>query len=103
MNTPERPPPNIHLHIERLVLDGLDLRRLDAWAVRQELEAELTHLLQTGGLSTEMLAGQAIPSLSMGAILPSQKPQALGTRVAQALYGGIGHGAGNAQGSNRKD
>lgn len=81
---------NIRLHIDRVVLDGLEISRLDAESVRQGLEVELTHLLQAGGVHSNLRGGSAIPSLRVGTGLPESNPDALGTQVAQAVYGGIG-------------
>jgi len=41
---------SVHLHIERLVLDGLPLRASDALRVRMALEAELAQLVASGAL-----------------------------------------------------
>jgi hypothetical protein len=41
---------SVHLHIERLVLDGLPLRETDAGRVRAALEAELASLVASGAL-----------------------------------------------------
>ena len=39
------PPPSIHLHIDRIILDGLPFTPADAAPIRAALEAELTRLV----------------------------------------------------------
>ena len=81
----------IHLHIERLVLDGLPVERRDGAAVRAAVEAELARLLGAGGLAPSLMSGVAAQSVPGGAIqLASQTtPNHLGTQIAQAVYGGL--------------
>ena len=80
----------IHLHIERLVLDGMAVdqpRTLGA-----ALERELTIRLRDGGLSAEFRAGGAVPHVRGGAIELGRgsHPAKLGTQIAGAVYRGIG-------------
>ena len=42
--------PNIHLHIERLILDGLPIERAQGPHVQAAVEAELARLLTENGL-----------------------------------------------------
>lgn len=84
---------NIRLHIERVVLDGLDLSQAEAEGVRASLEAELTRLL-AAGLAPQFLSSGAYSSLpgsrlESGERTPTQAGT-LGSQVAQAVYGGIG-------------
>jgi hypothetical protein len=82
---------NLRLHIERVVLDGLDLSQAEAERVRVGLEAELSALLQAGGLSPELLGGGAFPTLGAGSLEAFEgKPQGLASQTAQAVYRGIG-------------
>ncbi|MFI5101921.1 MAG: hypothetical protein ACHP9V_00980 [Terriglobales bacterium] len=80
----------IHLHIERLVLDGLpvDQPRI----LRNALEQELAGRLMEGGLSPELRSGGAVPHVRGGAIELGQgsHPARLGTQIAGAVYRGIG-------------
>jgi len=80
----------IHLHIERLVLDGVavDQPRI----LREALAQELTSRLTEGGLSPELRPGGALPYLRGGAIELGQgsHPARLGTQIAGAVYRGIG-------------
>ena len=81
---------NIHLHIERLVLDGVavDQPRI----LRRALERELTSRLMEGGLLPELRSGGAVPHVRGGAIELSQRshPARLGSQIAGAVYRGIG-------------
>ena len=79
---------NIHVHIERLVVDDA----VDVRGVRRSLQQELTQLLREGGLSRELQDGAALPSVRGGAIgLPADRATTpLGSRVARAVYDGIG-------------
>ncbi|HSZ02858.1 MAG TPA: hypothetical protein VK788_25410 [Terriglobales bacterium] len=82
----------IHLHIERLVLEGVsvDQPRVLRAAVEQELAGRLQH----GGLSQELRSGGALPSVRGGAIELGHGagPLRLGTQIAGAVYSGIGAG-----------
>jgi len=80
----------INVYIERVILDGVpvDHPRL----VQRALEQELTHRLMEGRLPPELHRGAAVRHVSAGAIeiskgLPATK---LGTRLAGAVYRGIG-------------
>jgi hypothetical protein len=80
----------IHLHIERVVLDGVpvDQPRI----LRKALEQELTSRLMKGGLLPELRSGGAVPHVHGGAIELSQRshPARLGSQIAGAVYRGIG-------------
>lgn len=75
---------SIEIHIERLVLDGLD--GLDARAVARALEAELARQLEGGAVDPQHLAphlarlGEAVPARRIE--LPAAGSAALGTAVA---------------------
>lgn len=82
---------NIHVHIERLVLDDA-VSSGDQRGVRRSLQHELTRLLREGGLSREFHNGAAVPAVSGGSIDPhaDRERTPLGSRVARAIYDGIG-------------
>jgi hypothetical protein len=79
---------NVDVHIERLVLDGIDLPWRDRAALKASVSAELGRLLADGGLR----ASGAVPSLPAGGIqLAAQsEPTHLGQQIARAVYGGLG-------------
>lgn len=84
----------IHLHIDRLVLDGLDLAGGEHAAIGAAVERELTRLIATGGLAAWTHAGTALPSVAAPAIDAVRGPGPLGTQIAGAVYGGIGPSSG---------
>ncbi|MGK7911156.1 MAG: hypothetical protein AB4050_06675 [Synechococcus sp.] len=82
----------INIHIERLVLDGVNISPSQRPFVKAAVEAELGRLLAEGGLATELLGGGAVPRVPGGRIelAPENNPSQLGQQIAQAVYGGIG-------------
>ena len=83
---------NIHLHIERLILDGLPMERNQAAHVQAAVEAELTRLLRENGLAVSLHAGGAIPSIGASTIrLGDSNPAHMGNKIAQSVYSGIGN------------
>ena len=85
-------PPELKLHIERLVLDGLPLKPGEERLVQAALEAELTRLLVEGGLAETWQAGGAVPSLPAASaqISPHASPTTIGRQVAQSVYSSLG-------------
>ena len=84
--------PSIQLHIERLVLDGVDIAPDQHQFLRASVTTELTRLLTDGGLASGLAQGTALPRLSTGDIqLTGNNPAQLGRQIARAVYGGIGH------------
>lgn len=83
---------NINVHIERLILDGLPIGYGQRPLVQAAVEAELARLLADDGLSPELLAGGALPSVRTGSIQLANEGTTiqLGRQIAQAVYGGIG-------------
>jgi len=82
----------INLHIDRLILDGLPMPHSQRPLLQAAVEAELTRLLTTDGLSPGLSAGGAIPHLPASSLqLPhDNSPAQLGRQIAQSVYGGIG-------------
>lgn len=85
--------PDIHLHIERLVLDGLSIERAQGPQVQAAVETELARLLMENGLGAPLGAGGAVPSVNAAGIQlsPGSSPAQLGRQIAQSVYGGIGN------------
>jgi hypothetical protein len=83
---------NIDLHIERLVLDGLNVGAGQGAQVKAAVEAELTRLLASGGVSEELQSGGALYKLRTAGIevANDKSPARLGEQIAGAVYGGIG-------------
>lgn len=83
--------PNIHLHIEQLVLRGVELTPGQRQQLQDGVEAELTRLLAQGGLAPEMLRS-ARPAVAAQGIQWSKGQDAaqLGKKIAHSVHGGIG-------------
>lgn len=82
---------NINLHIDQLILDGIDLAPDQRHLLQTRLTTELTQLLSQGGLSTHLAAGTALARVSADSIQPDNKATGLGQQIAQSVYGGIGN------------
>lgn len=84
---------NINLHIERLVLDGLELASEHRPIVQAAVESELSQLLTERGLSPRLAQGIAVPRISVQDIpmASANNPVQLGQQIALSVYGGIGH------------
>ncbi len=84
---------NINLHIERLILDGLQLERGQNMLLQTAIEAELTRLLTEQGLSSGLQSGGVLRNLEAGPmqLSPGSSPAELGIQIAQSVYSGIGN------------
>ena len=82
---------NVNLHIERLVLDGIDVEPAQRPVLQAALEAELGRLIGEGGVGA-LAAGGAVPSVKTERFQMSGdgNPSRLGRQIAGAVYGGIG-------------
>jgi hypothetical protein len=82
---------DIHLHIERLVLEGLPIERSESAIVQATVEAELARLLSENGIAAQFQAGGAVPQVRGDALqLSSSSPDRIGQQIARSVYGGIG-------------
>jgi len=81
---------NIRLHIDRLVLEGLDVPSASRAALGAALEQELARLIAAGGLAPWLAGGTAVPSMDAPPIDAPGSPHQLGTAIAGALYAGMG-------------
>ncbi len=83
---------NIKLHIDRLVLDGLDFSPDQQQVLQTSVVNELTRLLSEGGVAPHLSGGIALARLSAGDIqVADSRPAQLGRQIAQSVYGGIGY------------
>ena len=82
----------INLHIERLVIDGINLEVAERSLVQTSLQDELARLFAAGGVSESLAGGSAVSRISAAAIrlTESTSPSILGEQIAQSIYGGIG-------------
>ncbi len=85
---------NINLHIDRLVLDGLDVGIGHGALIKKTVEAELKGLLSAGGLAARLQSGGALPKIGAGTIELDgrENPLRVGQKIARSVYGGIGEG-----------
>jgi len=82
----------IDLHIERLVLEGIDVPFAQRPHVAAAIEAELALMIRNGGLDPRMSGGIAVPALSAppATLAPDANPAQIGGAIATSLYGGLG-------------
>jgi hypothetical protein len=87
---------NINLHIERLILDGVNIRPGQRHLLQASVEAELGRLLSKGGISPGLANGGTMPAISAkgfqlgGGKESSNNAMKLGRQIAHSVYGGIG-------------
>jgi len=83
---------DIQLHIERLILDGVNLTPGHRRLLQATVETELARLLTDGGVASSLAGGVALPQVSAGDIqlAGGNDPVQLGRQIAQSVYGGIG-------------
>ncbi len=83
---------NINLHIERLVLDGLNIQPGQTHLLKSIVATELTRMLTDSGLSSSLAQGTALPRISTSDIqLAGGNPTQIGQQITKSVYGGIGH------------
>jgi len=82
----------INLHIERLILEGLPVNSHDGAQVRAAVEAELSRLLGSRGLSDEVRSGGAFTALRVDPLRLETRtnPRQIGWQIARSVYGGLG-------------
>jgi hypothetical protein len=84
--------PNIELHIDRLILDGIAISNAQRPLLQAAMEAELGRLMRSGGIGAGLSAGGAVPSVVAPAIQLSAdgSPVQWGQQIARSVYGGMG-------------
>ena len=82
----------INVQIERLILDGIHVAPHERPLLQAAVEGELGRLMLAGGLSPELAAGVAVPSVNVAGMPMSGDvgPARLGEQIARVVYGGIG-------------
>lgn len=80
---------SLHLHIDRLVLEGTALTPRDGARLQATLGAELARQLQAHALQPELAKGIALPSLPVAAMTLPHAVNAsnMGHSIAQQLAG----------------
>jgi hypothetical protein len=81
----------VHLHVERVVLHGIELEAGGADALRAAVCAELVRLLSERD-PLPGAPGGAVPLMRAAPVRleSGASPQQIGTRVARAVYGSLG-------------
>jgi hypothetical protein len=84
--------PALHLHIDRLVLDGFPPLRGGEAPLHAAMVTELERLFANGEVAAELRGGVAMPRLSLKDLsLPHDiGADHLGRHIAQALHRGLG-------------
>jgi hypothetical protein len=82
-------PKNIELHIEELVLEGLE--GSDHRIIGEAVERELSRLFAEQGVPPSLENGGKIDNLDGGAfeMTPGSRAEVVGSRVARTVYGGL--------------
>jgi hypothetical protein len=83
---------DVQLHIERLVLDGVNVTPHERAVLVLSFQSELSRLIQVHGLSEGAMQGFAAPSLPSCNASMSQpfKAGGFGVELARSLYSGLG-------------
>lgn len=83
---------NVHLHIERLVLDGFALDAADGPAVQAAVQAEVSRLLAEQGLGEGFRQGGALAYVRGADLQPPAAPGAgaLGREIGAAVHRSLG-------------
>ena len=83
---------NVRLHIERLVLEGIELAPAERPLLQEALQAELGRLLAEGGIGGGLATGSMVPAVRANGFEMSREsdPVRLGQQIAGSVYGGIG-------------
>ena len=85
---------NVNLHIERLILDGLDLEQGHEPLLRGALETELTRLITDGDAATRLMPVGSMPRVSAPGIETAGGgggAAQLGRRIARSVYDSFGN------------
>lgn len=80
----------IHLHIERVQLDGVPAEQPDV--VRGALQAELVRRLVESGIAPELRSRSMVPRVSGGTMRVGREAHSaqIGRQIAAAVHRGIG-------------
>ncbi len=83
------PQPPVEVHIGELVLEGFP--SMDQTQVGAVVQQELSRLFAEGGVPAGLARQGGIAGLDGGdfQLVPDSNAQAIGSRIAQAVYGGL--------------
>jgi hypothetical protein len=84
----------VELHIGELVLRGLPYGQ--RYRVAAAVEAELTRLLEEGGLPPSLAGGGTVPQVRVDDVrlAAGAKPDAVGQEIAGSIFDSLGGGGG---------
>jgi hypothetical protein len=82
----------VHIHIERLVLDGMTMTAGESQRLQTAVQHELGRLVAIDGLDLGMKSGGAVPRTQGTHFNPPNgaSTKVLGRHIAQSVHGGIG-------------
>jgi hypothetical protein len=82
---------NIRVHIERLVVEGIELAPADGPVLQEAIQAELGRLLAAQTPPGVLERGGTVPVKTAGPIHleANQTPVFLGKQIAQAVFEGL--------------
>lgn len=83
---------NINLHIERLILDGVNIPPGQRHLLQVSLQSELTRLFTESGVAPHLASGGASPHVSANDIdlASGSDPIHLGRQIARSVYWSTG-------------
>ena len=83
---------SVHVHIERLIVEGLPVDSGDGTRIGAAVERELARLLKAGGLGCELRVGGSQARVRGGTVTLAARtpPTSLGVGIARAIHEGIG-------------
>ena len=92
---------NITVNIERLVLDGLPISRVEGLSLQRALEGELARLLVTYGVTDALRLGAAVSALPISVVdlTAASSPAKMGRAIANTIHAGLAQ-PGNATGTS---
>lgn len=81
----------VHVHVDRLVVEGPSLRPDDGRRVADALSRELTRLLSGGDLGPGLRTARAEPRIDAPPVVASawSSPAALGRQAAGSIHRGL--------------
>jgi hypothetical protein len=81
---------NINLHIQELILEGIDIPRSQRELLQTVIESELSRLFTENGVPNGFQEGGNIADLPANLQLAKNAhPQEMGQQIAQSIYGGL--------------
>jgi hypothetical protein len=82
---------NIHLHVERLILDGVNMNPYQYRLLAASLERELVRFLTRHGIGSGVRGGGAFETIrtNSATALETSEPSRLGRQIARSLHGGL--------------